>query len=144
MLTIMPSLLSGDSASACGVHFAIPPHLEYPIKGHYQHCTLFQLNGTARAAILTPVFPAAQLAERERQLEAMEKENEKSKSIREAEERLIATAFYNYVSVAASLERPGHGMVRQDRWHQVLSRVGDEIQIRASQELDSAAAYVLS
>ena len=28
----------------------------------------------------------------------MEKESEKTKSIREAEERLIATAFYNYVS----------------------------------------------
>ncbi|XP_043225527.1 protein Hook homolog 3-like isoform X1 [Amphibalanus amphitrite] len=39
-----------------------------------------------------------QLAEKERQLEVMEKENEKTKSIREAEERLIATAFYNYGS----------------------------------------------
>ena len=43
-----------------------------------------------------PLSP--QLAEKERQLEVMEKENEKTKSIREAEERLIATAFYNYVS----------------------------------------------
>jgi len=39
-----------------------------------------------------------QLAEKERLLEVMEKENEKTKSIREAEERLITTAFYNFGS----------------------------------------------
>ncbi|XP_037087648.1 protein Hook homolog 3-like [Pollicipes pollicipes] len=39
-----------------------------------------------------------QLAEKDRLLEVMEKESEKAKSIREAEERLITTAFYNFGS----------------------------------------------
>ena len=57
--------------------------------GDFQQVELVQANGQ----IVT--FVASQLSEKDRLLETLEQETEKARAVREMEERLISSAFYN-------------------------------------------------